>query len=181
MLRTGIKVVLAAVLVFAAYVALQPSAFVVARSVQIAATPQAVFTHVDDFKKWQAWSPWAKLDPAAKVNFGGQPTGKGAMFGWSGNDQVGEGQMAITESRPAEHIAIKLDFIRPWPDTADVAFDFKPAATGTEVTWSMRGERGFVEKAFCLVMNMEAMIGSDYEKGLANLKSIVEAGTPQGS
>jgi hypothetical protein len=171
-----ILVVLAAfVLVFAGVVALQPSEFRVVRSTTISAPASDVFAQVNDFHNWEAWSPWAKLDPAAKNSFKGPSAGTGAVFKWSGNDQVGEGSMTLTESRPSEQIRIKLEFVRPFEDTSMAEFTFTPEGNQTMVTWSMIGRKNFISKAVCLFMNMDKMLGGDFEKGLAQLKSVVEA------
>lgn len=155
-------------------VQLQPEDFQLSRSIKIAAPASEVFPHVDDFHKWEAWSPWAKLDPAAKNSFEGPAAGVGSIFKWSGNDKVGEGMMTIIESKPNERIKIKLDFIRPFKATNDTEFSFKEEDKQTLVTWTMSGKHTFVGKAMCLVMNMEKMVGPDFEKGLANLKAVVE-------
>lgn len=114
------------IVVFAVIVALQPSDFRVARTATISAPPPAVFAQVNDFHKWEAWSPWAKLDPAAKNSFEGPAAGRGAIFKWSGNNEVGEGSMTITESRPSDLIKIKLDFTKPFEATNTTEFTFKP-------------------------------------------------------
>jgi uncharacterized protein YndB with AHSA1/START domain len=171
------KILIAAVLLiagFAVVVALQPSQFHVERTTTIAAPPAAVFAHVDDLHKWEAWSPWAKLDPAAKVGYEGAPAGKGAAFTWAGNDKVGEGRMTIVESRPAELVDIKVDFTRPFEGTNSSTFTFKPAGDATAVTWSMSGHQNFFAKAMCLVMNGKKMIGDSLDEGLAHLKAVAE-------
>src|SRR5438105_10606226 len=108
--------VIATLLVFGIVVAMQPSEFRITRSTKISAPPPAVFEHVNDFHNWDAWSPWAKLDPEAKNSFEGASAGEGAIFRWSGNDKIGEGSMTLIESRESELIRIKLDFIRPFKD-----------------------------------------------------------------
>ena len=171
------KILIAAVLLiagFAVVVALQPSQCHVERTAIIAAPPAAVFAHVDDLHKWEAWSPWAKLDPAAKVGYEGAAAGKGAAFTWAGNDKVGEGRTTIVESRPAELVDIKVDFTRPFEGTNSSTFAFKPAGDGTAVTWSMSGHQNFFEKAMCLVMNGKKMIGDSLDQGLAQLKTVAE-------
>lgn len=165
----------AVVMVFVIVVALQPSAFRIERTETIAATPAAVFAQVNDFHKWQAWSPWTKLDPNAKVTFEGPEAGEGAVFRWAGNDEVGEGHMTITDSRPNERIVLDLEFIKPFPDTAKTEFTFKPQGDQTAVTWAMSGESGFFQRAICIFMNLDKMVGGDFEKGLASMKRIVEA------
>jgi len=159
---------------FAEVVAMQPSEFHVERTATVAAPPASVFAHVDDLHKWEAWSPWAKLDPAAKVAYEGSPAGKGAGFTWSGNDKVGEGRMTIVESRPAELVDIKVDFTRPFAGSNSSTFTFKPEGDGTAVTWAMSGHQNFIEKAVCLVMNGKKMIGDQLDQGLAQLKNVAE-------
>ncbi|MBI4664316.1 MAG: SRPBCC family protein [Verrucomicrobia bacterium] len=171
------KLLLAFVVIVAAFVvvvALQPAAFRVERAATIAAAPAEVFSQVNDFHKWEAWSPWAKLDPAAKNSFEGPASGTGAIFKWSGNHEVGKGSMTILESRPRELIRIRLDFIKPFKDTSTVEFTFKPEGSQTVVTWLMFGENNFISKAMCLFISIDKMVGGQFEKGLASIKSIVE-------
>jgi hypothetical protein len=105
---------------------MQPTEFRVERSTTIAAAPSEVFAHVNDFHRWDDWSPWLKLDPNAKVAHEGPPAGTGAVFKWSGNDNVGEGSMTIVESQPGERIKIKLEFLKPLAGTANSEFTFRP-------------------------------------------------------
>jgi hypothetical protein len=128
-----------------------------------------VFTQVNDFHNWEKWSPWAKLDPTMKLTIDGEPAGVGAKYAWTGNGKVGEGRMAITDSRPNERVAIKLEFLRPFAATNTTEFAFRPEGGSTHVTWAMTGEKNFVSKACGLIMNMDKMIGRDFEKGLAQL------------
>jgi uncharacterized protein YndB with AHSA1/START domain len=155
-------------------IAVQPDDMRIMRSVQMAAPPERVFEQVNDYHKWNDWSPWAKLDPDAKYTFEGPDSGAGAKFSWSGNDKVGAGTQTILESKPHELIRIRLDFEKPMKDTNQVEFAFKPEGEGTLVTWTMLGKHNFMSKAMCLVMNFDKMIGSDFEKGLASIKAIVE-------
>jgi uncharacterized protein YndB with AHSA1/START domain len=167
----GIAVV---VLVLVVVVAVQPSEYRVVRTATIAAPPAAVFEQVNDFHKWEAWSPWAKLDPEAKETHEGPPAGEGAIMKWSGNAEVGEGSMTILESQPPERIKIKLAFLKPFEATATTLFKFEPEGEGTKVTWDMSGQNNFIGKAMCLVMDMDKMLGGQFEQGLANIKSVVE-------
>jgi uncharacterized protein YndB with AHSA1/START domain len=170
----GLAAVAAILGVFAIVVALQPSAFRIARTATIAAPAQDVFAQINDFRAWDAWSPWAKLDPAAKATFEGPPAGKGAIFRWSGNDKVGEGQMTLTESRPADLVRIKVDFVKPFEGSNTTEFTLKPEGNQTAVTWSMFGENNFIGKAMCLFVSMEKMLGPEMEKGLAQMKAVAE-------
>lgn len=161
------------ILIFVVVVALQPANYRIERSRAIHQVPERVFAEVNDFHRWEAWSPWAKLDPNAKNSYLGADAGAGAVFHWSGNDDVGEGSMTILESRSPAAIRIKLDFVQPMEDTCFVDFAFAPAADGTQVTWTMTGEKNFVAKAFCMFMDMDQMVGGDFERGLANLEQAV--------
>jgi len=163
------------VVVLALIVAMQPSEFRIERSAVIAAPAPAVFAQVDDFHNWKAWSPWAKLDPAAKNSFEGAPSGKGAAFSWAGNNKVGEGRMTITESRPNELIRIKLEFLKPFDATNTAEFTFRPEGERTAVTWSMYGHNNFISRAVFLFVNMDKALGGEFEKGLASMKSAAEA------
>jgi Polyketide cyclase / dehydrase and lipid transport len=162
------------VLVLVVIIALQPSDFRVARSTTVSAPPPAVFAQVNDFHKWEAWNPWGKIDPAMKQAYDGAPAGTAAIYKWAGNNEVGEGCMTIIESRPSELIRIKLEFVKPFAATNTAEFTFKPEGNQTAVTWSMFGEKNFMAKAVHLFMNMDKMIGGQFEKGLASMKSIVE-------
>ncbi len=167
------------VIVFVVVVALQPSEFRIVRSATIAAPAPAVFAQVNDFHNWQAWSPWAKIDPAAKATFEGPSAGAGALFRWAGNKEIGEGSMTITESRPSDLITIKLEFLKPLAATNTAQFTFNPAGNQTAVTWSMEGRNNFIAKAVCLFMNMDKMVGGQFERGLASMKAVVEAAPKQ--
>ena len=163
------------VIVFVVVVAMQPSEFRVARSANISGSAPAVFAQVNDFHKWEAWNPWGKIDPAMKQIYEGAAAGIGAIYTWVGNNEVGEGRMTLTESRPSDLIRIKMEFYKPFAATNTAEFTFKPAGNQTAVTWSMTGNKNFMAKAIHLFMSMDKMIGGQFEKGLAEMKSIVEA------
>lgn len=163
------------VAVFIGVVAMQPSDFRIARTATISAPASAVFAQVNDFHKWEAWSPYEKLDPAMKKTYEGAPVGIGAIYSWAGNSEVGEGRTTIIESRPDELIRIKLEFIKPFAVTNAAEFTFKPEGDQTAVTWSLTGKNNFISKAICLFMDMDKMVGGDFEQGLADLKTVVES------
>ena len=156
-------------------IAMQPADFRVERSATIPAPPEEVFAQVNDFHAWKEWSPWAKLDPQSKETYEGPAAGTGAIFKWSGNNEVGEGMMTLTDSQPSDLIRIKLDFTRPFAATNTAEFTFKPEGDQTRVTWSMFGKNTFMGKAIHLVMDMDKMVGGNFEQGLAQMKSVVEA------
>ena len=174
MLKTIFLGLLTAIAAFAIYIAAQPSEFSVKREAVISAPPDAVFAQVNDFHKWEAWSPWAKRDPNAKATFEGEASGKGAGFGWSGNSEIGEGKMLITESTPNERIRMRLDFTKPWPATNDTLFTFKPEGQGTRMTWEMSGHNNFIGRVFCFFMDMDKMVGADFEQGMANIGGVLK-------
>lgn len=167
-------IVVCVLAVFAAVVASRPSEFSVSRSAVMAAPAAKVFEQVNDFHKWEAWSPWAKMDPAAKNTFSGSASGEGAGFRWEGNGKVGVGNMTITESRPAELIRIKLEFEKPFKAVSEAVFTFKEEAGQTTMTWTMMGKNNFIGKAMGLVMNCHKMMSAQFDKGLASIKEIVE-------
>ena len=162
---------------FVVLVLLQPSEYRVARSMVMSAPAPDVFAQIDDFHRWQAWSPWAKRDPAAKGSFDGPASGKGAVFAWSGNNEVGAGRMTLTESRPGEVVKIKTDFVKPFVGTSYSDFSLKPEGSGTSVSWTISGENDFIAKAICLFVSMDKVLGGEMEKGLASIKQLVEADT----
>ncbi|HEX2101996.1 MAG TPA: SRPBCC family protein [Candidatus Synoicihabitans sp.] len=162
-------------LVFAIIVARQPDNYRVTRTTTITAPASTVFPLVNDFRRWDSWSPWAKLDPEMKQTFEGPATGVGAVQTWSGNNKVGAGQATITESRVPELIRVKLEFLKPFESTSTSEFAFQPEGDRTVVTWTMVGDQTFVSKAFGLFINMDKMIGTDFEKGLAAMKTVAEA------
>ena len=174
MLKKILYVLVATVLVFVIIVALQPSDYRIENSTTIAASPAKVFAQVNDFHKFEAWSPWAELDPDVKMTYSGPDVGKGAAAAWAGDDKVGSGSMTIVESRPDEAVNIEVKFTEPFEGGTNSDFTFEPEGDKTKVTWAMHGQHGFVEKAFCLVMGGLDMMSADQKKGLANLKRVSE-------
>jgi hypothetical protein len=174
MLKKILIALLAVIAIFLIVVALQPSEFHVERTATMAAPPATVFDQVNDFHKWDAWSPWAKLDPNVKIAFEGPPSGAGTIMTWAGNNQVGEGKMMLTESKPNELVKINVDIVKPMEGSSTSEFAFKPEGDQTSVTWSMSGHQNFLAKATCLVMNGKKMMSDIMDKGLANMKSVVE-------
>jgi hypothetical protein len=162
-------------IIFFIVIAGRPDEFIVSRSTKISASPGKIFPHVNDLHKWEAWSPWAKLDPNAKNSFEGADSGAGAAMLWDGNKKIGAGRMTIIESALNDLIRFKLEFIRPFKATNTAEFTFKPEGNQTVVTWSMVGKSNFLFKAFGLFMNCDDMVGKDFEKGLAAMKSVAES------
>jgi uncharacterized protein YndB with AHSA1/START domain len=162
------------VVLFTVIVATRPADFRVTRTGRISAPVEVVFENVNTLRKWEAWSPWAKMDPNAKSTFSGPESGPGSSMTWSGNNKVGEGRMTITDFQPNQALHIKLEFLRPMKATNMAEFLFKADGNQTTVTWSMTGKNNFIGKAFHLMVNCDKMIGRDFEKGLANLNSATQ-------
>lgn len=167
----GIAILLAAVLVIAAF---QPDEFSLERRTTINATPDSVFAHINDFHQWDAWSPWAKLDPNMVTTYGGPPSGVGSVYEWKGNSDVGSGRMTITESTPVSKVVIALDFLEPIEANNTTTFTLTPNGSGTDVSWTMAGKSNYLSKLMTTFVSMEKMVGPDFEKGLAQLKTAVE-------
>jgi hypothetical protein len=174
MFKKIVAVVLVALLAFGGFVASRAARYEVMRSAVVQAPASAIFPLVVDFHSWDAWSPWAKLDPAMKVDFTGTPGTVGSSYHWVGNDKVGEGRMTIKEIIPDRLVRIELQFMKPWEQVATTDFSFVPDGTGTKVTWSMHGENDFVGKVFSLFFDIDKHVGPDYEKGLAGLARAVK-------
>lgn len=174
-----VTAVAAALVVLVLFVATRPPAFHVERSITIAAPPESAFARVNDLHAWGAWSPYEQKDPQMKRTWDGSPSGTGAVYAWAGNGEVGEGRMTIVQSDAPSRIAIKLEFFRPFAATNTATFTFVPTPEGTRVTWAMDGRKNFVAKALHLVMNMDTMVGGDFEKGLVALKTLAEDATAE--
>ncbi len=163
-------VLIAAVMLFALT---KPDTLHVERTATINAPPAKIFPYINDFHQWGAWSPWEKLDPAMKRTHSGAPSGKGAVYEWAGNSNVGSGRMEILDSTPSK-VSIKLDFITPFEGHNLAEFTAKPSGDATSLTWTMDGPQPYLGKVIGVFMNMDRMIGTDFERGLASLKAISE-------
>jgi uncharacterized protein YndB with AHSA1/START domain len=166
-----IVVLIAALLAFAAT---RPNKFRVLRKAVIKAPPEKIFPLIADFHSWSSWSPWEKKDPALKRTFSGASSGKGAVYAWEGNREVGSGRMEITEASSPSKIMIQLDFIKPFEGHNLTEFTLQPEGGATTFTWDMQGSMAYIAKVFGIFVNMDKMIGNDFETGLANLKAITE-------
>lgn len=176
-----IAIALAAVLsVVSVLISLQPATFGIERHATINAAPPLVYAQVVDFHRWSQWSAWEKMEQPGELrkSFSGSEQGVGARYEWSG-PKTGDGNMTITSVKPNERIEIALNFVKPFKAENTVVFLFTPSGSGTDVSWAMAGNRGFIEKAFSLVMDMDKMVGPDFEAGLAGIKSLAEAETAQ--
>ena len=172
------KIAIAVVVLIAAllgYAATRPDTFRVERGATIKAPPEKIFALINDFRRWDSWSPWEKKDPAMRRTFGSDATsGKGAAYAWEGNSDVGQGRMEIAESVPPSRVAIKLDFVKPFEAHNLVEFTLEPQGDSTNVTWAMQGPAPFLAKVIHVFIDMDKMVGRDFESGLASLKAAVE-------
>jgi uncharacterized protein YndB with AHSA1/START domain len=166
-----LTVAIAAVLILAAT---KPDRFSVERSTSVTAPPEKIFPLIDDFHRWGTWSPYENKDPAMQRSFSGAASGKGAVYGWDGNSNVGSGRMEILDSSAPAKIVIKLDFLKPFEAHNTAEFTILPQGDGTRVNWRMHGPAPFISKLMQVFMNIDHMIGKDFEIGLANLKTLAE-------
>ncbi|MGO4573421.1 SRPBCC family protein [Microvirga sp. 2TAF3] len=167
----AIVVLLAALLAFAAT---RSDTFRIQRAASIKAPPEKIFAFINDFQHWGIWSPWEKMDPAMKRMHSGAASGKGSVYTWAGNSKVGAGRMEITDTSPSSKVTIKLDFFKPFEGHNMAEFTLEPAGDSTNVTWVMHGPRPYFVKLMSIFVNMDKMIGKDFETGLSNLKSAAE-------
>lgn len=166
---------LAVVVVVLLMAAMKPNTFSITRTIAIKAPPEKITPLLTDFHQWRAWSPWENLDPNMQRTFSGAPAGPGAVYAWTGNKDVGSGRMEITDASPLRTV-VKLDFIEPFAshNTTEFALAPSPARDATTVTWTMTGPMLFVSKLMTVFVSMDALIGKDFEKGLAQLKAAAE-------
>jgi uncharacterized protein YndB with AHSA1/START domain len=166
-----LAIAIVAVLILAAT---KPDTFAVQRAATIKAPPQRIFALIDDFHQWGTWSPWEHKDPAMRRSFSGTESGKGAVYAWEGNKNVGSGRMEILEASVPSKIAIKLDFLAPFEAHNIAEFTMLPQGDATNLTWRMSGPAPFMHRVMQVFMNFDRMIGKDFEAGLSNLKKLTE-------
>ncbi|MGH6902585.1 MAG: SRPBCC family protein [Geminicoccaceae bacterium] len=166
-----IAVPIAAVLGLAAT---KPDTFRVQRATSITAPPAKIFAFINDFHSWDAWSPYEHKDPAMKRTFSGPSSGKGAVYEWEGNSDVGQGRMEITDASPPSKLTLKLDFVKPFEAHNVVDFTLEPRGDSTTVTWAMNGPTPYLAKVVHVFFDMDDMVGKDFESGLASLKALSE-------
>jgi hypothetical protein len=154
--------------------AMKPDIMFVSRSAVIDAPPEVVYGYLAELRKWEKWSPWDERDPDLVRTYSGAASGLGAVYEWAGNRDVGKGRMAIIYAAEPSRLNIQLDFIEPFASTFETQFGVLPEGEGSRVTWTMHGENSFLSKLMSVFMDMESMIGKDFERGLGQLKQVVE-------
>jgi hypothetical protein len=175
MLKKIALAVVALVALFAVVVALQPAAFHIARSITIQAPASAVYPRIESLHAQNAWSPWSRTDPKMIITYDGPFAGVGAKSAWDG-PTAGKGRATITAVTPDREVRQTVEFLAPMQATNQVVFTLAPSGDATTVTWSMDGTNGFIGKAFALALNIDKLVGDDFDKGLATLKAQVETG-----
>ena len=173
-MKNVLRIILLIVVILVAVVSIRPSEFHVERSATINAPADSLVARVADLHRWAEWSPWDKRDPQMKRDYEGAASGVGASYHWAGNDKVGEGRMTVTDVLPGQKVGFKLEFLKPYKATNTSTFTFAPESAATKVTWGIDGHEDFMGKAMGLFMNMDKMIGPDFEEGLANMKKQAE-------
>jgi carbon monoxide dehydrogenase subunit G len=174
MLSTILIILAVIVLAVLAFTATRPDDFEVRREADIQAAPSRIFGFLNDFGQWAKWSPWEKMDLEMKKDFSGSAVGKGSVYTWKGNRKVGEGRMEILDSQPSSSVKIDLQFIAPFKAHNQTLFTLVPSDGGTHVIWAMTGKKNFMFKLMGMFMDMDGMVGKDFEKGLASLKMEAE-------
>ena len=174
MLKTIAIIVVVLIGAILVYAATKPEMFHVQRATSIKAPPENIFLLINNLHGWGAWSPYEKKDPAMKRTLSGAESGKGAVYEWDGNQEVGKGRMEIIDTSPPFKVTIKLDFVKPFEAHNIVDFTLEPKGDATDVTWAMHGPSPYISKIMGIFFNMDRMIGKDFETGLANLKTVAE-------
>lgn len=159
---------------FLLYVTSRPNHFRVERSITIQTSPEKIFPLINDFHRWEAWSPWEKEDPQVRRTYSGNQEGKGAVYEWHGNNKIGQGRMEIIDSSPISKVVIKIDFISPFAAHNTVEFTLQTRCTQTLLSQAMYGPTTFPSKLMGMICSMDKMIGAKYEEGLASLKTLAE-------
>jgi Polyketide cyclase / dehydrase and lipid transport len=174
MLKIITIVLLALVAGVLLYAATRPDTFRIQRTASIKAPPDKIFPFINDLRRFNTWNPYEKKDPALKGSYSGAASGKGAMYAFQGNKDVGKGSVEITDTAPPLRVSMQLHMIEPMEARNDIEFILEPKGDVTNVIWAMNGRCNYVAKIFRLFVNMDRMIGGDFEAGLASLKAVVE-------
>ncbi|MES2601019.1 MAG: SRPBCC family protein [Pseudomonadota bacterium] len=167
----ALAVLIAIVLILAA---MRADTFRVQRSIDINAPAEKIFPLINDYKHWGSWSPYEKLDPAMQRAFSGAPSGKGSVYEWNGNKNVGHGRMEILDTTPSSKVVIKLDFFSPFEAHNTAEFTMQPKGNATNVTWAMQGPVPYMMKIMHMFMNMDRMCGDQFQQGLTSMKAVAE-------
>ena len=149
--------------------------YAVTRTTTVAAPAEALYARLVDFHRWPEWSPWEGLDPALTRSYTGPESGVGAGYAWSGNRKAGRGRMSIADVTAPSRVAVDVMFEKPFPSSSSSVFTLAPEGTGTRVTWTMTGRKSLINRVMGIFVSMDKLIGPDFERGLAQLKSVAES------
>ena len=174
MVKRILLALLVAIVLLLVFAATRPDAFRVERSITVKAEPAKVYALLNDFHQFPSWSPWQNLDPAMQTAHSGAPSGQGAVYAWTGNDAVGSGRMEILQAVPNTSVTVKLDFLKPFVAHNTSQYTLTSSGGPTTVTWAMFGPSPYISKLMGVFVSMDSMIGKDFERGLANLKTVAE-------
>lgn len=174
MMEAMVIIVVGLIAVILTYAATRPDTFRIQRSISMNAPPERIFAILSDFRQSEKWSPYERKDPTMKRTFGGAASGKGAVYEFDGNKEVGKGRLTITDTVPHSKVTIALDMVEPFKAHNTVEYTLERRGGLTDVTWGMTGQSPYLAKVICIFMNMDRMVGKDFEAGLTNLKAVVE-------
>lgn len=174
MLATAVLILLALIAALLVYASTRPDTFTVQRNTLIQAPPEKVFALIDDYRAWNAWSPWEHKDPAMQRSFGAATRGPGATYAWEGDKNVGKGSMTTIESVAPSKVVLRLDFEKPFEAHNTVTFTLTPEGHATRVNWKMEGPVPYLFKIMHMLCDMDKMCGRDFEAGLATMKTAAE-------
>ncbi|WP_316803883.1 SRPBCC family protein [Pedobacter nototheniae] len=167
-------IVILAIIIFGGGLFL-PKTFSVARNIEISAPDSVIYKNIADFNEFTKWNTWSKMEPTAKITISGPVAQPGSLYEWAGKE-TGQGSMKITEAKPNSLVNIELKFIKPFESLANTKFDIQPEGSAQKVTWTMSGNNNLIQRWMCLFMNMDKMVGKDFESGLKSLKEKSEKG-----
>ncbi len=156
------------------YAALKPSGMFISRELLVKATPQAIFPFLNHSRKANDWMPWAQIDPKVKMSYTGPEEGVGSVSSWESSGQMGVGKAEVIESVTNQRVKTQLTYTKPMAMSQLAELSLNPTPDGTVVRWSVSGNTPFIGRVFCIFMSMDKMVGGQFEKGLTNLKVMVE-------
>jgi uncharacterized protein YndB with AHSA1/START domain len=156
------------------YAAAMPETFRIERTTSIKAAAEKIYPYMSDFRKGDLWSPYEKKDPTMKRTYSGAESGKGSIYEFDGNRNVGKGRLEIIDVVPPTKVVLTLDMIEPMRGHNIIEYTLQPNGDNTNVTWTMHGRNNYLGKLICTFISMDKMVGKDFEAGLANLKTLME-------
>jgi hypothetical protein len=174
-----LKKLLAVIILFVAAIlinaAVRPAHFLVSRETVIQASPETIFPWINHSKKADSWMPWKDSDPGVTMTYSGPEEGVGSKSSWDSKGQMGTGEALVVESVPNTRVKTQLTYSKPFVMSQMAEMSLAPGANGTTVKWSVEGENTFFFRVLGTFMDCDKMIGGEFEKGLAKLKTQLES------